>query len=57
MDAFGLTFRNVPSAGTIQGLGAHLDSNARSSMPVSTTPEKQVGAVPMYGDDIVDNLK
>ena len=57
MDAFGLTFRNVPSAGTIQGLGAHLDSNARSSMPVSATPEKQVGAVPMYGDDIVDNLK
>jgi hypothetical protein len=52
-----LISRSIPGIGTIQGFGKHLDSNAGPSMPVSETTKKQVGAVPMYGDDIIDSIK
>jgi len=56
MDKF-LIFRSIPGVGKVMGFGQHLDSNAGPSMRVSETTEKQVGAVPMYGDDNVDNIK
>jgi len=56
MDQF-LILRSIPGVGKVMGFGQHLDSNAGPSMPVSETTGKQVGAVPMYGDDIVDSIQ